>query len=81
MLPLPWPSARATVTRRPKGNQSRLSRLHKEPWGDVLSALLNELPDAVKSTAELVNCAKRLDKHYIATAAIQQISVSMVNDR
>jgi len=41
--------------------------LHGEGWGHSVYALLKALSDKVKVSAELLDAAKILDKHYILT--------------
>lgn len=42
-------------------------RLHMEAWGHALTALLEYLPDQSKPSAELMDKARVLDRHYIPT--------------
>ena len=46
---------------------SVFQKLHLDAWGHVLSALLQQLPDAVRPSAAMIDTAKELDKHYIPT--------------
>jgi HEPN domain-containing protein len=50
-----------------KAIKALYQHLHKEASGHVLTALLQALPDEAKPTADLVDRAKGLDKHYIPT--------------
>ena len=50
-----------------KAIKAVFQKLHLEAWGHVLSALLQQLPDAARPSAGLIDAAKELDKHYIPT--------------
>jgi HEPN domain-containing protein len=50
-----------------KAIKALYQKLHLDAWGHVLSVLLASLPEACRPTAELMDCAKELDKHYIPT--------------
>ena len=60
-------SAFASQQAAEKAIKALFQRLHKEAWGHVLSALLGELPGETKPSADLIDRAKALDKHYIPT--------------
>ena|SRR5438477_12954565 len=60
-------SAFAAQQAAEKAIKALFQRLHKEAWGHVLSALLGELPGETKPSADLIDRAKALDKHYIPT--------------
>jgi HEPN domain-containing protein len=38
-----------------------------EPWGHLVTGLVEALPDDAKAPAEVIETANRLDKHYIPT--------------
>lgn len=42
-------------------------KLAMDAWGYTVTALIGNLPDEVKLSAALVDCARILDKHYILT--------------
>ena len=50
-----------------KGIKAVFQKRHLDAWGHALSQLLPLLPEETGRTVSLIDCAKRLDKHYIPT--------------
>lgn len=50
-----------------KAVKALFQKLAADAWGSSASMLLANLPESVKPAAELINKAKELDKHYIAS--------------
>lgn len=50
-----------------KAIKALFQKLNRDAWGHTLSLLLGSLPDEARPGRELVDRAKRLDKHYIPT--------------
>ena len=50
-----------------KALKAVFQKLGMEAWGHTLTALIGNLPDATRSSNELIEYAKILDKHYIPT--------------
>ena len=50
-----------------KAVKALFQKLAADAWGSSVTMLLANLPESVKPAAELINKAKELDKHYIAS--------------
>ncbi len=50
-----------------KALKALFQKLHLDAWGHTLSLLLPELPETARVPPDLLDAAKRLDKHYIPT--------------
>jgi HEPN domain-containing protein len=50
-----------------KAIKAVFQRRHLDAWGHTLSVLLENLPPDARASADLVDSAKELDKHYIPT--------------
>ncbi|GBC84190.1 hypothetical protein HRbin11_00612 [bacterium HR11] len=50
-----------------KALKALFQKLGMEAWGHTLTALVGNLPPEVGPTADLIDCARTLDKHYIPT--------------
>jgi HEPN domain-containing protein len=50
-----------------KALKALYQKLHLDAWGHVLTDLLGQLPEDMRSDGALVDAAKALDKHYIPT--------------
>ena len=50
-----------------KAIKAVFQRRHLDAWGHTLSVLLESLPADVRPSADLIDTAKELDKHYIPT--------------
>jgi len=60
-------SAFASHQAAEKAIKAVFQRRHLDAWGHMLSVLLESLQEDPRPTAELVDRAKELDKHYIPT--------------
>ena len=60
-------SAFASHQAAEKAIKAVFQRRHLEAWGHTLSALLENLRSEGQPSADLVDAAKELDKHYIPT--------------
>jgi HEPN domain-containing protein len=60
-------SAFASQQAAEKAIKAVFQRQHLDAWGHTLSVLLENLPPAQRPSADLVDAAKELDKHYIPT--------------
>ena len=50
-----------------KAIKAVFQKQHLDAWGHTLSVLLENLPVAGRPSADLIDAAKELDKHYIPT--------------
>lgn len=50
-----------------KALKALFSFLGMDAWGHTLTALIGNLPASASPSPSLVDCARRLDKHYILT--------------
>ena len=50
-----------------KAVKSLFQKLGADAWGNSVTILLSNLPEAVRPTPELIDKAKELDRHYIAS--------------
>ena len=50
-----------------KAVKALFQKLGADAWGHSVNILLSNLPESVKPTSELVDKAKELDRHYIAS--------------
>jgi HEPN domain-containing protein len=50
-----------------KAVKALILALGGEPWGHILTALVEALPPEIQPSAEIGDAARRLDKHYIPT--------------
>ena len=50
-----------------KAVKALFQKLAADAWGHSLTILLSNLPESVEPTAELIDKAKELDKHYITS--------------